>query len=74
MVSKTKQVETVSFRNAENRDLACRATATLAFTFAAEIGSIYSHLAAQKLLGIGRMVPVSANSATGPGSTRPAAR
>ena len=55
MVSKTKQVETVSIQKAENRNLACGATAALAFTFAAEIGFIYFHLAAQEFLGIGCM-------------------
>ena len=47
--------KSVPFKNAEDRDLAGGATAAFAFTFAAETGFIYFHLAAQEFLGIGCM-------------------
>ena len=47
--------KSVPFQNAEDRDLAGGAAAAFAFAFAAEIGFIYFHLAAQEFLGVGCM-------------------
>lgn len=47
--------KSVPFQDAEDRDLTGGAAAAFAFTFAAEIGFIYFHFAAQEFLGVGCM-------------------